>query len=227
MSASTCLVTVNRPGSAAASRAATARCQACGRAACDAPADASSANGASRSPRGPRPASSSAGRRRRTRRRWPAGTGSARAAPHSGPRVARPREPGRRPVSRSAACSSTAPRRAAPPRRPRRPRRTGRAAAARLGRPGQQLGVEQQPGGRQLVEQPGRRGGARTRSSSAAVSSGPKNGRPVRVQTAPAPMPGVDAEAGHRVGLRARNQHHGPRPMCFSSHTTSRTPASA
>ena len=36
VSANTCLVTVNRPGSAAASRVAVARCQECGLEACDA-----------------------------------------------------------------------------------------------------------------------------------------------------------------------------------------------
>ena len=68
---------------------------------------------------------------------------------------------------------------------------------------------------------------ARTRSSSAALSAGPKKGRPVRVHTAPPPMPG---ETPKRAAASPSDRHTSTTardPMCFSSHTTSRTPASA
>ena len=53
VSACTCRVSANSAGSAATSRAAAARCQECGRAACVAPSDASTWNGATRTPSRP------------------------------------------------------------------------------------------------------------------------------------------------------------------------------
>ena len=64
---------------------------------------------------------------------------------------------------------------------------------------------------------------ARTRSTSGAVRSAAKNGRPVLVQIAPAapgtPNLGCASSSERQTSSTARE------PMCFSSHSTDSTPS--
>ena len=147
-------------------------------------------------PPGPRPgrrsASSSAGRRRRRRPRWPPGTGSASSsAGHV--------EPGRgRLLERRRPRPGSAARAAAP---------DGGVLVAQqlpgLGRPRQQLGVEQQPGGAELVEQAGRprrrRGpGRAARAVSGSAEERPAGARPHRAErVAGRAEPGAAPRPGH------------------------------
>ena len=173
------------------------------------------------------------------RRRWRAGTWSARAGPPAGQRrrPARVNPPRVRQHCRIRPAVPARPWPSRPPADPRLPRQPpgrllkhghrggqrragGRADRGvlvaqqlpRLGRPRQQLGVEQQPGRRQLVEQAGRhRGGpdpVNQRRGERRPEERPPGPRPRRA----GPHAGGDAEAGHRVGLRPAHQHDGPRP---------------
>ena len=123
-------------------------------------------------------------------------------------------------------------------RRARPRKRRGRGRADRrvlraqqllgLGRPRQQLAVEHEPVGRELVPQPGRgRRASRTRSSSAAssvasvknASAGARVDRARRVAVGDAEPRGRRPSASRHTTTTARE------PMCFSSHTTLATPS--
>ncbi len=105
-----------------------------------------------------------------------------------------------------------------------------------LDRPGHQLAVEQHPSGAQLVPEPGRADpGAycvqqlpRERGSALlpglAYGPEPKNGRPVRVYTAPGRPSGTPNRAW-AVSSSRQASSTAREPMCFSSQSTSVTPS--
>ena len=135
------------------------------------------------------------------------------------------RRPGhRRTASRAAgAAQRLRPRRRARARPPRRPTRTASEQLVRLGRPRQQLAVEQQPVGLELVPQPGRRRArVRSRSSSSPLERrSAKNGRPVRVLDRARPRPPRCRTArSATVGVAADDDDRPRAHVLLLAHTT-------